>query len=186
MEAQVLKLIMDYGLETVVIALAINMLTGISKLPLKAIAKKMEDGSKLTKYLVFLPLLWGLVLTLAYVKVRTGAVTWNKTFVTLWLTSSSLSLTLYAIFEKLFPSKAKILKDYEISANKKLIEEIRALTGVNSETSKETKKQKNESNISTLNQAKIEEGKQWKKPEIDNIGKIIVCKKQSNTLNKNG
>lgn len=153
---------------------------------MRAIAKKMEDGSKLTKYLVFLPLLWGLVLTLAYVKVRTGAVTWNKTFVTLWLTSSSLSLTLYAIFEKLFPSKAKILKDYEISANKKLIEEIRALTGVNSETSKETKKQKNESNISTLNQAKIEEGKQWEKPEIDNIGKIIVCKKQSNTLNKNG
>ena len=78
------------------------------------------------------------------------------------------------------------MKGYEISANKKLIEEIRALTGVNSETSKETKKQKNESNISTLNQAKIEEGKQWEKPEIDNIGKIIVCKKQSNTLNKNG
>lgn len=42
MEAQVLKLIMDYGLETVVIALAINMLAGISKLPLKAIAKKRK------------------------------------------------------------------------------------------------------------------------------------------------
>lgn len=108
MEAQVLKLIMDYGLETVVIALAINMLTGISKLPLKAIAKKMEDGSKLTKYLVFLPLLWGLVLTLAYVKVRTGAVTWNKTFVTLWLTSSSLSLPLYQMRKRIYKSHSCI------------------------------------------------------------------------------
>lgn len=36
MEGQVLKLMTDYGLDTDVIALAINVLTGVSKLPLKA------------------------------------------------------------------------------------------------------------------------------------------------------
>lgn len=47
MEAQVLKLIMDYGLETVVIALAINMLAGISKLPLKAIYKSVKNDNRI-------------------------------------------------------------------------------------------------------------------------------------------
>lgn len=127
MEAQVLKLIIDYGLETVVIALAINVLTGITKLPVKALAKKMEDGTKITKYLVFMPVVYGFVLSVIYLKIRTGTVVFNKAFAALWLSSSSLSLTLYAVFEKLFPSKEKILKDYEIEANKKLITELQAL-----------------------------------------------------------
>lgn len=128
METEILKLLTDYGLEAIVIALAINVLTGLVKLPVKGLAKKMEDGTKLTRYLVFLPVLLGFVLTVAYVKIRRGTVGFDKAFVTLWLTSSSLSLTLYAIFEKIFPSKEKILKDYEIEANKNLIEEIKMLT----------------------------------------------------------
>ena len=128
METEILKLLTDYGLEAIVIALAINVLTGLVKLPVKGLAKKMEDGTKLTRYLVFLPVLLGFVLTVAYVKIRRGTMGFDKAFVTLWLTSSSLSLTLYAIFEKFFPSKEKILKDYEIEANKNLIEEIKMLT----------------------------------------------------------
>ena len=64
MGEQIMSVIAEYGLETVLLALLINILTGLIKLPVKAAARKMEDGTKLTRFLVFLPILLGFVLTL--------------------------------------------------------------------------------------------------------------------------
>ncbi len=141
MEGEVLNLIAKYGLEAALLAIAINVLTGLIKLPVKAWAKKLEDGTKLTRYLVFLPVALGFVLTVVYVKIRFGEVAFDKGFMTLWLTASSLSLTLYAVFEKMFPAKEKVLKDYEIEANEKLLEEIRKLAGMTAEKPEEEKKE---------------------------------------------
>lgn len=127
MNEQILQLIVDYGLEATVIALAINILTGLLKLPIKAWASKMQDGTQLTKYLVFLPIILGFVLTMGYLWLISGTVNLNYTFITMWLSASSLSLSLYAVWEKLFPSKKKILEKNEVEQNFKLIEEIRAL-----------------------------------------------------------
>ena len=129
MEEKLMELVGKYGLEALLLGLGINVLTGILKLPLKAWAKKLEDGSKVTRYIVFLPLVIGFALTAAYIKLRTGHMALDKAFMTLWLSSSSLSLTLYAIYEKMFPGKEKILKEYEIEENKKLIETLRRLSG---------------------------------------------------------
>lgn len=128
MKEQILQAVATYGLETVVIALAVNILTGIIKLPIKAGARKMKDGSSVTRFIVFLPILLAAGLTLGYGYLTNGSWAIDKERITIWLTASSLSLSIYAIFEKLVPSKRKILESYEIEENKKLIETIKSIT----------------------------------------------------------
>lgn len=122
-------MITEYGRKRWYWRLESTYLRDLSK-PIKAGAKKLADGTKLTRYLVFLPVFIGFMLTLAYAKVVYGSMDVNRKFVTLWVSASSLSLTFYAFWEKLFPTKDKILKDYEIEANKKLLEELKALAGI--------------------------------------------------------
>ena len=55
---EILDIIAKYGLETVIIALVINLATGVVKLPIKAWASKLEDRTKVTRFIVFLPLFW--------------------------------------------------------------------------------------------------------------------------------
>ena len=125
MKEQILQTVATYGLETIVIALAVNFLTGLFKLPIKAGARKMKDGTSLTRFIVFLPIMFAAGLTLVYGYITNGTWEIDKDGITIWLTASSLSLSLYAIFEKLVPSKRKILEGYEIEENKKLIEAIK-------------------------------------------------------------
>jgi len=141
MNEKILQLITEYGLEATVLALGINVLTGLVKMPVKAWSKKLADGNKLTRYLVFLPVALGLLLTVLYVRVTSGSVKIDRSFMTLWATSSSLSMTFYAFWEKLFPTKERILKDYEIEANRKLLEEIKALAGLKEEADVEKQKE---------------------------------------------
>ena len=109
MMEQILEMITTYGLETVAIALIINVLTGFVKMPIKSLANKLKDYTKVTRFIVFLPVGFGFFI------------------VTLWLTSSSLSLTFYAIFEKLFPSKKKIFNESEIKASEKILTDIKQI-----------------------------------------------------------
>lgn len=134
MNEKIVSLITDYGLEAVVLGLAINVLTGLIKLPIKSFAKKLEDGSKLTRYLVFLPVILGFCLTLGYTAAIKGQIEITREFVTLWVSSSSLSLTFYALWEKLFPTKEKLKKEYIIEENDKLLDTIRQLTGMTQES----------------------------------------------------
>lgn len=105
-ESSLLNAIMNYGLETIVIAVLINMATTILKIPIKNLANKLEDGGKsIKKYITFLPIVLGFVFSAGYTFFfvsRTDIFT--KDFIVLWLTSSSLSLATYAVFEKFFPN----------------------------------------------------------------------------------
>ena len=127
MNEQILQLIADYGLEATVIALVINVLTGIIKLPIKLLASKMQDGSQLTKYLVFLPILLGFAVTMGYMWLMHKKIAFDYKFISMWLSGSTLSLSLYAIFEKIFPSKRKILEKHEMDENKQLIQQLEQL-----------------------------------------------------------
>lgn len=133
MEEKILQLITEYGLEATILALAINLFTGLIKMPFKAWAKKRENGTKATRFLVFLPVVVGLLLTFVYLRVVYGKTGIDKPFVTLWVSSSSLSLALYAFWEKLFPAKEKMLTESEIEANKKLLEKIKEFADKKSE-----------------------------------------------------
>ena len=142
MDETILQLIAEYGFEAIIIAFAIIVLTGFIKVPIKVLAKKIPDFTKLTRYIVFLPVIFGFFLTLLYEVLLHGTVEFNRSFITLWVSSSSLSLTLYAFWEKLFPSKEKILKDYEIEANRKLLDEIKELTTKSNEEKNEDDEEK--------------------------------------------
>lgn len=124
---QILELINLYGLETVVIALMINIGTGLVKIPIKALASRLKDYTKITRFIVFVPIILGYMMSFIYFKYIESAYMFNCAFVRLWLTSSSLSLTFYAIFEKLFPSKKKLLTECEIKTSEAILENIKQL-----------------------------------------------------------
>lgn len=104
---QITELIAEYGLETVCLALIVNALTAVIKIPIKLLAKRTKDSANITRFIVFLPFVIGFASTFAYCKWIANGFSFGKEFVTLWLTSSSLSLTFYAVFEKLTPQKNK-------------------------------------------------------------------------------
>lgn len=124
---EILDIIAKYGFETVIIALVINLATGVVKLPIKAWASKLEDRTKVTRFIVFLPIILGLLITWIYARFIKGSFVFDTMFTTLWLTASSLSLTFYAIYEKMFPSRKKLLQSNEIKTSEALLEKIKVL-----------------------------------------------------------
>ena len=124
---QILEMITSYGLETVLIALLVNVLTGLVKMPIKTLANKLSDYTKVTRFIVFLPIGFGFLLSFLYARFIVGVFNFDRAFITMWLTSSSLSLTFYAIFEKLFPSEKKALSDCEIKTSETILKNIRQL-----------------------------------------------------------
>ena len=128
---EILEMITLYGFETVIIALMVNLFTGLTKIPIKVLANKLNDYTKVTRFIVFLPILLGFLISIIYVELIQRATLFDKDFFTLWLTSSSLSLTFYAIFEKLLPSKKKITNDVEIKTSQAILEKIKSLVETN-------------------------------------------------------
>lgn len=127
MEITIMELVQDYGLDSVLIAAAVCILTGLIKMPIKSLAAKTKDPSKYTKYITFLPLLLGFGVTVLYEYIMTHSVVFTGEFITLWLTSSSLSLAIYAFIEKFIPSRKKIMSEEEIKQNEELIDTLKGI-----------------------------------------------------------
>ena len=124
MKELIIELMTVYGVEAVILALIINILTGIVKMPIKSFAKKLDDSSKVTRFIVFLPILLGFGITCLYIYLCKNTIVFNRSLFTLFGTSTSLSLTFYAIFEKVFPSRTKIESKAEINASEKILKLI--------------------------------------------------------------
>lgn len=125
MEITIMQIVQEYGLNSILIAVAVCILTGLIKIPIKSIASKAEDSSKYTKYITFLPLILGFGVTVLYELWVTKRFSFTAEFITLWLTSSSLSLAIYAFIEKFIPSKKKILSSEEIKQNQEMIDQLK-------------------------------------------------------------
>lgn len=123
MAEQISELIVKYGLETVCIALLINFFTAVTKLPIKYFANKTKHGAQITRFIVFLPVIFGFAFSSLYAKFVAKDFAFGKEFLTLWLTSSSLSLTFYAVFEKLMPPKSGTTAE-EAEAERQAIEKL--------------------------------------------------------------
>ena len=97
---EILEVIDSYGIDTVVLALIINVLTGIVKIPIKHLSTKLEPkGIHLNKYITLLPIVLGFsVSALATGLVFEPGVYWNAH-------TAGLSLSIYAICEKFFGEK---------------------------------------------------------------------------------
>lgn len=124
MKEIIIELIIKYGLEIVLIAITINLLTTIIKYPIKLLAKKTNDSSKITRFIVFIPILIGYVICYLYVKYTTNNFVFNNDFTRLWLTTSGLSITFYAVFEKLIFSKKKVLTNDDLNLVKESLNNL--------------------------------------------------------------
>ena len=105
MNITISELIQNYGFDSVLIAATVCILTGLIKMPIKSLASKTKNSKKYTKYITFLPLFLGFGVTVLYEYILTKKVLFTVDFMTLWLTSSSLSLAIYAFIEKFIPNK---------------------------------------------------------------------------------
>ena len=162
MKDLIIELITVYGFETVILALTINKVTGIIKMPIKMMARKLDDYTVVTRFIVFLPIIIGFAITCLYIYLFKNIFVINRAFLTLFITSTSLSLTFYAIFEKLFPSKAKIESKAEINASEKILKLITEV--IDSVTNSETTKVSSDSPKLVLRgktEQKITDGKKW-------------------------
>ena len=91
-----LELMQDHGLNSLIIAILVFILTAIVKMPLKKLAARSKDKSKYTRYITFLPLIISFGITILYEYILNGKVVFTEDILKLWLTSSSLSLAIYA------------------------------------------------------------------------------------------
>ena len=121
----VLEFITKYHLEAIVLAIIITALTGVLKMPIKKLATKAKNSSSITRFIVFMPIILGFGLAVCYEQFLVKDLKFDKEFYLLWLSSSGLSLTIYSILEKVFPSRRKILQENEIEQNKVLIKELK-------------------------------------------------------------
>ena len=101
MEA-ILNFLRQEDAAVVVLAILINLLTGLIKLPLKKLAARAEEPARYTRYLTF-----------------------DEALCETWLASSGLSLAIYAFAEKFIPSRKKILSEEEAKANGALVEALK-------------------------------------------------------------
>ncbi len=120
-----MKLISQYGLEIILMALVTNLLTAIVKAPVKALAKRLNEPTRLSRFIVFVPVVIGFLVTIIEKKFILRDDIFDREFFQMWLSASSLSLTFYAIFEKMFPKKSNTLSQTEIAENQKFITELR-------------------------------------------------------------
>ena len=99
------EMIANYGINNFVLALLIIITTGFAKIPLKLITAKWRNkGVNLNKYIVLLPILFGIGYAALYTYLFCGTA-WSEDTLSIALTSTTLSLSIYAITEKLFEKK---------------------------------------------------------------------------------
>ncbi len=122
---KLIALLSDDGGITAIAALATVILTGIIKLPLKKLAEKFTCAKKITRFIVFLPLVTGFGMTTLINFLLTGQSHFDAQFFMKWLSAVSLSLAIYAFWEKFVPSEKKFLTETEIQANKEAVEKIK-------------------------------------------------------------
>ena len=123
---EIIQLMAYYGADTLVTALCTVVFTGVFKIPIKKLAGKTKSSKKITRFVTFLPVIIGFGLTVLSTYLLTKQVSFSKDFYVQWLSSVSLSLAIYAFWEKFVPSEKKILTEAEIEANKAAVEELKS------------------------------------------------------------
>ncbi len=121
----IVQMITDYGVDTLVIALCTVVFTGLFKIPIKKLADKTKNSKKITRFVTFLPILIGFGLTVLCRFLITKEVQFDRDFYIQWLSAVSISLAIYAFWEKFVPSEKNILSEAEIEANKEIVEELK-------------------------------------------------------------
>lgn len=162
MNEQILSILSSYGADVIMLALLINFITGIVKIPIKSYADK--KGASVGKYLTLIPILLGFGFAFLYQFLACGweNITAEAVF-SKGVSCASLSLALYAVFEKFFPKNSRRedpggSENAKLSENEGKVQEIEKATDasiadVTQPNDTSTKEEKQDSD-STEEQAK--------------------------------
>ena len=123
----VCKMAAEYGLDTLLIAAIIVVFTGVVKIPIKRLAQKTESGKKITKFITLIPIVSGFGITALVSFVLTHEVKLGQAFIRQWLAAVSLSLAIYAFWEKFAPSKKAALSGKELEESKSILDRIKSV-----------------------------------------------------------
>ena len=116
--------ITENELQTIILAIVVNVLTALIKLPIKKLAVK--NGVKTyTGFIVFIPIIASIILAVLYQSVLVGSFTVNKSVLLLSVNVASLSLAIYAVIEKVIPKNYVYLTENEIELNNAVIEKLK-------------------------------------------------------------
>lgn len=121
------KMAAEYGLDTLFIAIATVIFTGIVKIPIKRLAEKTGSGKKITKFITLIPIASGFGITALVSFVLTKDVKLEQAFFRQWLSAVSLSLAIYAFWEKFAPFKKAALSGEELEESKSIVERIKSV-----------------------------------------------------------
>lgn len=175
----ILEVITQCGLDTVIIAIVTTILTGIMKLPIKKLAQKLTDSHSLTRFITFLPVIIGFGMTVLENYILFGGIQFaQESFYLQWISAASLSLTIYAFWEKFVPSKKKTLTDSDVKENLELLKQVKqAIEGI------ENTVQESAANISeheTAGQKEIVCTQEPPETAVVELAKKIILKGGSN------
>ncbi|MDE6104963.1 MAG: hypothetical protein K2G38_04710 [Clostridia bacterium] len=123
----VCKMAAEYGLDTLLIAAIIVVFTGVVKIPIKRLAQKTKSGKKFTKFITLIPIVSGFGITALVSFVLTHEVKLGQAFIRQWLAAVSLSLAIYAFWEKFAPSKKAALLGKELEESKSILDRIKSV-----------------------------------------------------------
>lgn len=123
----VCKMAAEYGLDTLLIAAIIVVFTGVVKIPVKRLAQKTESGKKITKFITLIPIVSGFGITALVSFVLTHEVKLGQAYIRQWLAAVSLSLAIYAFWEKFAPSKKAALSGKELEESKSILDRIKSV-----------------------------------------------------------
>lgn len=153
MNEQILSILSSYGADVIMLALLINFITGIVKIPIKSYADK--KGANVGKYLTLIPILLGFGFAFLYqfFACGWGNITAEAVF-SKGVSCASLSLALYAVFEKFFPKNSRSeetggAENAEESAKKRENQDSGNAIGssISEETATEDESQKKENSV---------------------------------------
>lgn len=124
---EITELLSYYELDTFILAVITMVLTALLKMPIKKLANKTSISKKITKFITFLPLIISFGITVLSDYLLESRIDFTKEFYIRWVSVSSLSLALYAFWEKFVPSEKQILSQVEGKANNCVIEQLKSI-----------------------------------------------------------
>jgi hypothetical protein len=169
MDEVVIEILTAYGLEVIVIALVINILTNLLKQPVKAYSKR--SGHNLNKYISLIPVVLGLIGAALYYGFSKGWVSVRADEIaSLAVSSASLSLAMFAIVEKFLPKK----KDGETAELPEASADAALLTDAAEWIRKAAELLKVKSNTGTTAEAALDTAVESLEPSVSAGKKIIL------------
>ncbi len=120
----VLNFITNYGLETVILAVAVNLLTAIIKIPIKKVAN-LGGVKKYTGFIVFIPIILSFILAVTFESFKNQTFTLNEAVLTTTINVASLSLAIYAVIEKVIPKNYVYMTKEELAENSAVIQKLK-------------------------------------------------------------